>query len=150
MKKTIIYTSSIAILLFAFSCRKTTGFVLKECGFDNTSGYTNFDSIGSTMFIPNGFTPNNNGLNDCWRVMGNRISPTGFSLEVKHRNKVLFSTTNLAESWNGTNKSGDCPGAGKYTYKVSATGKDGVKYNQEGEVTILLSTFLIAFQTILP
>lgn len=54
------------------------------------------------VFIPNSFTPNNDGFNDLWRVYGTDIDPDRFELSVFNRwGKEVFRTEDLDEGWAG-------------------------------------------------
>lgn len=56
----------------------------------------------STMYIPNSFTPNNNGNNDLFRVSSFGISNEGFELLIFDRwGNQVFKTNDLKEGWNG-------------------------------------------------
>ena len=54
------------------------------------------------VFIPNSFTPNNDGFNDLWKVYGTDIDPDRFELSVFNRwGKEVFRTEDLDEGWAG-------------------------------------------------
>ena len=54
------------------------------------------------VFIPNSFTPNNDGFNDIWAVYGSDIDPDRFELTVYNRwGQLVFETTDLEEGWVG-------------------------------------------------
>jgi len=54
------------------------------------------------VFIPNAFTPNNDGFNDLWAVYGTDIDPDRFELSVFNRwGEEVFQTTDLDEGWVG-------------------------------------------------
>jgi gliding motility-associated-like protein len=69
--------------------------------------------------VPNAFSPNNDGLNDCfgvqyWGAVSN------FTLEIFNRwGERVFSTTNSNECWNGTYK-GIQQDPGLFSYKITA------------------------------
>jgi gliding motility-associated-like protein len=92
------------------------------------SGCTRIDSIivysylkGNPPFIaPNSFTPNGDGLNDCWRAIPeSRL--LFFELSVYNRlgNRVFF-TRNPNECWNGTYQ-GTPQDPGNYVYYIKAS-----------------------------
>ncbi len=97
-------------------------------GTDTLSGCTRIDSImvynyikGNPPFIaPNSFTPNGDGLNDCWKAI-----PDGrllyFEVAIYNRwgNRVYFSR-NPDECWNGTFK-GAPQDPGNYVYYIKAS-----------------------------
>ena len=46
------------------------------------------------VFIPNSFTPNNDGFNDIWAVYGSDIDPDRFEMTVYNRwGQLVFETT---------------------------------------------------------
>jgi gliding motility-associated-like protein len=53
-----------------------------------------------SFFIPNAFSPDNNGLNDVFRVKAKGVA--GFSLNIYNRvGKLLFTTTDPKQGWDG-------------------------------------------------
>ncbi len=132
-----ILTLFIAAILFgSINCKRGI-FAERVCNIDSTYNYCNIDSIPAKVILANAFTPNGDGLNDCYRPAGNKVPEMGYSFKVMKRSKVLLSTNNKYFSWNGTNANGEFAGAGKY--KVIATAVlDGVTKTIEGEVTLLL------------
>ena len=54
------------------------------------------------VFIPNSFTPNNDGFNDIWAVYGSDIDPDRFEMTVYNRwGQLVFETTDPEEGWVG-------------------------------------------------
>ena len=74
--------------------------------------------------LPNVFTPNNDGINDIFKV--NTVGLTEFSLVVlDQRNKIIFSTQDSNVSWDGSSLSGDPVPSGNYVYFITARDADG-------------------------
>lgn len=73
-----------------------------------------------TIYIPNAFTPNNDGLNDCFGVkyLG-QISNLKFSIYDRWGNRVFY-TSNPSQCWDGTYK-GQALKSDVFIYQISAT-----------------------------
>ena len=69
------------------------------------------------LVMPNAFTPNNDGINDIFRIVpGHEVDL--ISLQVFHRwGALLFQTTDANAGWDGTFK-GDPQPVGNYVYIV--------------------------------
>ncbi|MGB1031587.1 MAG: PKD domain-containing protein, partial [Flavobacteriales bacterium] len=58
------------------------------------------------IYVPNSFTPNNDGINDLFRAMGENIR--GFHLEVTNRwGEQIFVSDDIAKGWNGNVHNGE-------------------------------------------
>jgi uncharacterized delta-60 repeat protein/gliding motility-associated-like protein len=75
------------------------------------------------LYIPRAFTPNNDGLNDLFRIITN--APGSFLLEIYNRwGEVVFTTNNKDLGWNGLYK-GIPQSAGTFIYVVRYHTKNG-------------------------
>lgn len=78
---------------------------------DDTTSVTFEVRTEPTLFLPNAFTPNNDGINDLWPGF-TRIDETGFSLRIFDRwGTMLFETKDTKERWDGSSLP-----EGTYTY----------------------------------
>lgn len=71
------------------------------------------------VFIPTIFSPNNDGLNDDWSVIGTCIQ----TIQIKVFNKwgeIVFQTDDQSQVWDGT-FNGNLVPVGQYTYQVIVT-----------------------------
>lgn len=106
----------------------------------NTCGTTR-DSINifpgnCTVRVPSAFTPNNDGLNDQFRVLGTSLI-SEFDLKIFDRSgQQIFQTTNKNSYWNGDFK-GVKIGAGVYVYLIT------YKDVNSSDKKILKGTFLL-------
>ena len=73
----------------------------------------------ASLILPNAFTPNNDGVNDCFgiRKWGN-VTIKEFSIYNRWGQKV-FDTRNPSECWNGTFH-GEMQDSGGYVYVIKA------------------------------
>ncbi len=90
----------------------------------------------AVLFIPNAFTPNNDGLNDEFEIKGTSIAD--YNLYIYDRwGKVVWSTHNFEVYWDGTNKSGDPVSPGSYIYQIVGTDYLNQGINYQGTVTVI-------------
>jgi gliding motility-associated-like protein len=88
-----------------------------------------------TVFIPNTFTPNNDGKNDMFLVYGENISEV--SMEIYDRwGMKLFESHDPYIGWDGRYRGEICQ-VGTYTYIIRYTGLDRKKYMRNGHVNII-------------
>ncbi len=94
------------------------------------------DVVGnSTLYIPNTFTPNGDGINDRFFVAATNIDK--FQIHIYNRwGNLLFESNNLYEGWDGQYNGALVP-EGLYVYSVKAKGEDGKDYRKSGTVTVL-------------
>ena len=93
------------------------------------------DPIGKNIFIPSAFTPNGDGKNDVFRVLGGEIK----ELDMKVFNRwgqLIFSTHERAKGWDGT-YNGEAQPLGIYVYVVKLVSKDGTVINKKGTVVLI-------------
>jgi gliding motility-associated-like protein len=85
--------------------------------------------------LPNAFTPNNDGKNDCFGLSrwGNI---TDLKFKIFNRwGEIVFSTTNASDCWNGKFKGNDQP-SGVFVYLAEGTGACG-KFFVKGTVLLI-------------
>jgi gliding motility-associated-like protein len=86
-----------------------------------------------SVFIPNAFTPNGDGINDTFGVKGEGIE--NFAIRIYNRwGEVVFESDNPKKQWDGTYQ-GKPVKDGTYVYQYSASGiGSGTK---TGSVTVV-------------
>ena len=90
------------------------------------------------LFVPNTFTPNEDGVNDIFMMKGTGVKSDNFSMEIFNRaGLIVFSTKNINEGWDGKVK-GQLAKDAVYVYKIKAVGMNGEGRKEfTGYVTLL-------------
>lgn len=87
------------------------------------------------VFLPTGFTPNGDGVNDILKVESNFIKQ--MRLVIYDRwGKIVFETTNKDEGWDGTFNGSDLA-PDVYAFVLQVTCSNGVEYGTQGNVTLI-------------
>lgn len=87
------------------------------------------------MFIPNAFTPNNDGLNDVFRVYGYAAREVHMMVFNQWGEKI-FESRSQQQGWDGTHK-GRVQPAGVYVYVVKMTMLNGAVEVRRGSVNLI-------------
>ncbi len=91
--------------------------------------------VRTTIFAPNAFTPNGDGINDVFQIKGLYIS--NFDLKIYNRwGEFLFETQSLDHAWDGTYKGQKCE-SDVYIWILSLNGVDQTSHFISGNVTLL-------------
>ena len=118
----------------------TTSYIVE--GID-INGCINVDTVIITVksslcpiAIPTGFTPNNDGVNDVFRVIS-QCSIQNFSLLVINRwGEIVFESREQSQGWNGNFKDREQP-INTYVYYVTGISTNGDPVNLTGTTTLL-------------
>jgi gliding motility-associated-like protein len=88
----------------------------------------------STLYIPNVFTPNGDGVNDVFYTPNRNI--VSYSLTIFNRwGQLLFNADDASKGWDGSYKGKIVPD-GVYVFMLQAKGADNVIYKQSGHITV--------------
>lgn len=87
------------------------------------------------LWIPSGFTPNGDGLNDIFLVTGLEIVSAEMSI-FDRWGRLIFFSKDKSIGWNGKAMDEDAP-EGAYVFKVNAVNKLGEKLTRAGTVTLV-------------
>lgn len=91
----------------------------------------------SKLEVPNAFSPNDDGVNDVFKVKEGYKSIISFKAMVFDRwGKKLYEWTDLAGGWDGTSGGKRVPDGGYYL-NIQARGADGKKYNIKKVINLL-------------
>jgi len=89
------------------------------------------------LYVPNAFTPNNDGINDVFKAYGQGI--LGFEMVIVNRwGEVVFASDDINTPWVGDHQSGSqyVPD-GVYTYQIKVKGIDTDAYERVGQISVL-------------
>lgn len=94
------------------------------------------------VFIPNAFSPNDDGLNDVFEIQGvainNSRAVSKFNIQIFDRwGSLLYRSNNPEFQWDGTNKQGQPCQQGVYVYKIMIEGYGRQKIEKQGTITIV-------------
>lgn len=87
------------------------------------------------IFVPNAFTPNNDGKNDIVKVFGNYIGSIDFRI-FNQWGQLLFQTTDPAMGWDGKHK-GVLQPVGVYVYTLKVIRQDGTEVIKKGSINLI-------------
>lgn len=109
------------------------------CG-DTTTGSVHIDDL-SEIWIPNSFTPNEDGLNDTWFPVGRNLNTPNLYIEVHVFNRWgtrVFRSTSSDKPWNGKDQNfdEDCP-SGVYSYRVIFVNEQGKEKKVMGHINLI-------------
>ncbi|HEX5001980.1 MAG TPA: gliding motility-associated C-terminal domain-containing protein [Bacteroidia bacterium] len=86
--------------------------------------------------IPNVFTPNGDGMNDRFEIMGDHLNQVEAAIFDKSGRQV-YRWTGIEGGWDGTYLSGETAKEGTYFYVIFARGDDDRSYQFKGSVTLI-------------
>ncbi len=92
-------------------------------------------TVTDQIYIPNSFTPNNDGLNDVLKVYSNVIRSMRFMVYNQWGEKI-FESTNQALAWDGTQKGQPQP-SGVYIYVCDILLRTGERVQRKGSVNLV-------------
>lgn len=99
-------------------------------------GETYIVDVGeSALECPNAFSPNDDGVNDLWKVSYRSL--IDFDCHIFNRwGQEMCHLKNPSDGWDGKYGGKPVP-AGVYYYVITATGSDGKKYKLSGDINIV-------------
>ncbi len=107
-----------------------------DCGADTITKTISVVNCNCNLYVPNAFTPNNDGTNDQFNpIIACEISQFDFSV-FDRWGELIFNTSNPADNWDGKYKSKDCA-VDVYAWLLTYTAADGSSKVLFGDVTLL-------------
>lgn len=94
------------------------------------------NETGIFLYIPNSFSPNGDGINDVFTVMGENYSEIEMSIFNRWGQKVMVKE-GYNITWNGLNSNSQPMPEGVYTYRLVATDFVLKSYNYTGFIVLL-------------
>jgi gliding motility-associated-like protein len=109
---------------------------------DGTCIYPNYDpceEFDGSAFAPNAFTPNNDGLNDAWRVITEVDCWNKWELTIFNRwGQVVYEMDDPSQVWNGSFRNGEYyVQDGVYAYTLRAVAWNLETIEITGMITVL-------------
>ena len=87
------------------------------------------------MYVPNAFTPNEDGLNDSFGALGYGVKD--YHLVIYNRwGQLIFESDKQTDQWDGTYHGYKAP-IGSYVYSIDSTGYYHDSFHKEGTVSIV-------------
>jgi len=122
------------------SPKETTTYIVEVI---DSNGCINLDTVIITVIanghidIPTGFTPNGDGINDIFGVLGNIDLINQLDLKVFNRwGQLVFESKNPSQGWDGTYKNKPQE-IGTYVYLANVLYTDGTIDDLKGNVTLI-------------
>jgi gliding motility-associated-like protein len=111
--------------------------VTNDCGSVAQTIDVVFEDCNVAVYIPNSFTPDNDGVNDVWKIEARNIK--SLKTQVLNRwGQVVFESNDLAPVWTGGFNSGDTyVPDGMYFFRVELEKEDGQNELREGYMFVI-------------
>jgi gliding motility-associated-like protein len=89
-----------------------------------------------SLFLPNAFSPNGDGINDVFSLTGGGIKTIDFHIFNRWGQRI-FNSTNPGFRWNGKTTQGESVPEGVYTYHIMVYPWEGEPWLQTGSITLI-------------
>jgi gliding motility-associated-like protein len=111
--------------------------VTNDCGSSVQPVDVVFEDCNVGVYIPNSFTPDNDGVNDVWKIEARNIK--SLKTQVMNRwGQLVFESTDMSPVWTGGFQSGDTyVPDGLYFFRIELEKLDGQNELREGSMLII-------------
>jgi gliding motility-associated-like protein len=113
-----------------------TQVVLNALGCTDEITHTVTVEFGTEYYVPSAFTPNNDGKNDEFKIVGSDVK--AFSLIIFDRwGNEIFTSDNISKGWDGIASENQPMPEGVYVYRLEMKSKTNRDILKNGAVTLL-------------
>jgi len=90
------------------------------------------------LWVPDAFTPDNDGINDIFMAKGTNIINSDFSMTIYDRwGEIIFESDKIEIGWDGSVKGQDYAKPGVYTYLISFKDIYNISNERAGKVSVI-------------
>jgi gliding motility-associated-like protein len=94
-----------------------------------------------TLYIPNTFTPDENGVNEIFIPVGNDIDPENYHFMIFDRwGEMMFETKDVKQGWDGTVNGNPITSDAVFSWVLIYRDKTGISQKKIGTATLLHNT----------
>lgn len=91
-----------------------------------------------TFYAPTAFSPDDDQINDGFKLFGNGIDESTFNIQIYNRwSEVIWESNNFNEYWNGKVKDGKIAPLGTYTWLAKFCDFNGILHEESGVVNLI-------------
>ena len=92
----------------------------------------------STLYAPTAFSPDGDGINDEWKIVGTGINLDNVKIQIYDRwGEVIFESNDITRGWDGAAKNNKTAPAGIYNWVIIYNDIMGTQFEEAGSVTLI-------------
>ncbi len=92
----------------------------------------------TTFYAPTAFSPDGDGINDVWKVVGSGIDMDNVTLRVYDRwGEVIFESNDITSGWDGTIKNNKPAPVGIYYWVIVYNDLQGIQFEKAGSISLI-------------